>query len=108
MRANLLTLVDAYTKAKKSAVSSASREIHGDSPFFGELKKLHRKKTRTGRAGSFTARKYDDMILKFAALWPEGCQWPSQHTIYPAGSLVELQIEADKRFKKLARKGRRV
>lgn len=108
MRANLLTLFAAYVKATKSAVSSASREIHGDTPFFADLKKLHARKNRVGRTGSFTARKYDDMLLAFALRWPLDCQWPDLLPIYPPSDLHELQIAAENRLKKLERTKARV
>lgn len=83
LRANLLRLAVAYGEAKGWGLSTVSGAIHGDTPFFDELKRQADGGKVHGRQGSFTARKYHEMLTAFARAWPPGLAWPILRPVFP-------------------------
>lgn len=57
MRETMLAAARAWAKAHRTKLSTASWKAHGDTPFFGRL---------ANGSGSFTARKYDEVMAWFA------------------------------------------
>ena len=89
LRRDLLTLATAYARATKTAVTLpgrkgrprstddlryVSRLVGGDSLFFGKLDAL---------GGSFTARRYDEIVAWFTANWPADSKMPVISTTIP-------------------------
>jgi hypothetical protein len=68
LRENLLVLARAFAKARDVKLITVGRLAHGDPPFFERLEKLE---------GSFTVRKYDEVVSWFDKNWPEDAERPS-------------------------------
>lgn len=68
LRENLLAMARAFGKAKGWSLSTVSRNAHGDIPFFDRLAR---------GSGSFTMRKYVEVMDYFDANWPEGLKRPA-------------------------------
>lgn len=68
LRQNLLTLANEFVSLTDTTLDRASRQISGDHRFFALL---------TENRCSFTVRKYDEIIEKFRASWPEGATMPA-------------------------------
>ncbi len=67
MRDNLLVLAQTYANAKGWALTTVSKQIHGNQHFLegfvaGEI--------------SVTVKTYHGMIDKFRSDWPPGAKWP--------------------------------
>lgn len=65
--AHLFDLMEAYRKATNLGEATVGRFCAADGRFFTRL--------RDGK--TFTARKYDEVVLWFASNWPEGVAWPA-------------------------------
>lgn len=74
LRDNLLTVARRFAEARRIKLTTVSRLAHGDDPFFDRLAK---------KQGSFTARKYDEVMQKFRELWPEGIEFPPIKEPFP-------------------------
>lgn len=79
LRENLLTLAGEYAKHRGVRLSTVAREAHGETTFFDVLKT--QTDTRTDRRGSFTARKYDEIVAWFQSNWPRGLKFPPLHPV---------------------------
>ncbi|WP_420961109.1 hypothetical protein [Brucella sp. IR073] len=64
---NLLTLATIYGAAKEIEETTVGKHIASDGKFFIRI--------REG-ATTFTARKYDEVVRRFSAKWPENTPWP--------------------------------
>lgn len=67
LRKNLLALARAYRAAKPVSMRTLSLYAHGDRPFFERI---------AAKEGSFTIRKYDDVVAWFRTHRPPGMRWP--------------------------------
>lgn len=67
LRDNLLSCATAFAKQRKVALSTLGKMSAGDAPFFQRL---------TDPSKTFTAQKYDDVMLWFSANWPDDIEWP--------------------------------
>lgn len=65
LRIHLLTCAERFAKARELELSTVGRLATNDGRFFERI-----------RAGSFTARKYDETIRWFSENWPEKAVWP--------------------------------
>ncbi len=63
---HLFDLMEAYRKATNLGEATVGRFCAADGRFFTRL--------RDGK--TFTARKYDEVVLWFASNWPEAAAWP--------------------------------
>ncbi len=63
---HLLTLSNAFCKAKDLGESTVGRHCAADSRFFSRI--------RDGK--TFTAKKYDEVVSWFSSNWPDGYDWP--------------------------------
>lgn len=78
LREYLLRLARLYAKARGIKMTTVSRLSHGDRHFLNDIaeqaKKDRRRSERTGRQGSMTLRKMDEVIGWFTtpANWPKG------------------------------------
>ncbi|MGJ5149831.1 hypothetical protein [Bradyrhizobium sp. HKCCYLR1023] len=64
---NLLSVAAAYRCGHDIELSTLGRRMAGDWRFFASL----------GEPGrTFTARKYDEVMARFSANWPECAKWP--------------------------------
>jgi hypothetical protein len=68
LRSNLMACASAYGASRGVSLATIGRLAAGDWRFFDRLDD----DTKT-----FTARKYDEVILWFSEQWPEGALWPS-------------------------------
>lgn len=66
-RDNLLAMARVCAEARGVKLTTLSGEAHGDPPFFDRL---------VQKKGSFTFRKYDEIMKWFAANWPKGVKRP--------------------------------
>jgi hypothetical protein len=64
---NLLTVAEAYSAKREVSFSTLGRQAAGDWRFFDHL--------REG-AKTFTARKYDQVMVWFSNNWPDSVAWP--------------------------------
>lgn len=69
LRLNLLACASAYAGARSVSLATVGRLAAGDWRFFDRL---------DDDAKTFTARKYDEVIVWFSEGWPEGVEWPVQ------------------------------
>lgn len=67
LREHLLALAAAYGAAHALKLSTIGKKAISDGQFFGGL--------AAGR--NFTVRKYDQIVVWFAANWPADLAWPS-------------------------------
>jgi hypothetical protein len=67
MRKNLLTLARTYAKANGITLRQVSRRLYGNIEFFDDFGR---------RRASMTLSKFDEMVEKFRAGWPEDVPWP--------------------------------
>lgn len=65
LRSNLMICASAYAGARKVSLSTLGRLAAGDWRFFRE------------DGSTFTARKYDEVMLWFSEQWPSDVGWPS-------------------------------
>lgn len=76
LRHNLLKLATEYSRLSNLTLRTIGKKMHGDGPFFEKLR---------DRGGSFTARKYDEVIAQFVKQWPEDQPFPAlrdiEHTL---------------------------
>lgn len=63
----LLACAEAYAAQKNIKLTTLGRLVTNDSPFFSRL--------RDDR-GSFTVRKYDEVLKWFSRNWPDDVDWP--------------------------------
>ena len=63
----LLACAEAYAAQKNIKLTTLGRLVTNDSPFFARL--------RDDR-GSFTVRKYDEVLQWFSRNWPNETEWP--------------------------------
>lgn len=68
LRANLLAAAGAYARLTKKSLQTVASDAHGDSRFFHKL---------AGKTGSFTVRKYDEVMRWLESNWPAGKPWPT-------------------------------
>ncbi len=66
LRSHLVSLAEAYAKAKGLELVTVARQAAGDWRFFDRI---------TADA-SFTVRKYDATVAWFVSNWPDGLAWP--------------------------------
>jgi hypothetical protein len=66
LRSNLMACASAYADARKVSLSTLGRLAAGDWRFF-----------REDGAKTFTARKYDEVMIWFSGHWPDGVDWPA-------------------------------
>lgn len=76
LRDNLIALARAYAKARGNGLSSVSTQAAGDGRFFDALAERTGARKANDRRGSFTVRKYDQLVEWFSANWPDGVEWP--------------------------------
>ena len=69
LTANLTRLGDALAAHAGCSLATLSKRLCRDSNFLTHI--------RGAPAGSFTARKHDDVLCCFAANWPAGLEWPA-------------------------------
>lgn len=67
LRAHLRACAEAYAAARGIGLPTIGRLAAGDWRFFDRLQD----DTKT-----FTAKKYDEIIVWFSVNWPEGAEWP--------------------------------
>lgn len=67
LRTNLNSCAEAYAAARGFELSTVGRLAANDGSFFSRIS--------SGR--SFTARKYDEIIVWFSENWPSDAVWPS-------------------------------
>ncbi len=67
LRENLQALCGAFSEEKKLKESTIGRLCAADGRFFPRL--------RDGN--TFTAKKYDEIVLWFSSNWPDGLSWPA-------------------------------
>jgi hypothetical protein len=68
LRSNLMACASAYAAARSLSLTTLGRLAAGDWRFFDRV---------VEGSTTFTARKYDDVMLWFSERWPEGCDWPA-------------------------------
>ncbi len=68
LRHNLLRCATAYSQARNVGLATLGRLAAGDWRFFDRLEDDSR---------TFTARKYDEIILWFSENWPADLAWPA-------------------------------
>lgn len=80
MRQNLLALAQTYAHAKRLALTTVSKQIHGRDDFLGKY-----------LAGEMspTVRTYFLMVNKLRRRWPPGTPWPSTRSIKKLGKKVD-------------------
>jgi hypothetical protein len=66
-KGKLLACAEAYAAQKNIKLTTLGRLVTNDSPFFSRL--------RADR-GSFTVRKYDEVLRWFSTNWPDDIAWP--------------------------------
>jgi hypothetical protein len=66
LRSNLMLCAASYAEARKVSLSTLGRLAAGDWRFF-----------REDGGKTFTARKYDEVMIWFSEQWPEGLDWPT-------------------------------
>lgn len=82
MRDNLLRFARAYAEARGVKLVTISALAYGEAPFFDMLVEQDRIEAaatdgeRPGRKGSFTMRKYDEVIAWFWENWPADVPMP--------------------------------
>lgn len=69
LRSNLMACASAYAAARSVSISTVGRLAAGDWRFFDRL---------DDDAKTFTARKYDEVIVWFSERWPDDAVWPAQ------------------------------
>lgn len=90
LRDNLLLLARAYAQARDVKMVTISTLAYGEAPFFDMLIEQERLESeapdaeRVGRKGSFTVRKYDEVVAWFDTNWPPGIEKPK---LRPAGDV---------------------
>ena len=67
LRTNLLTCAALYASGKEIGFSTLGRLAAGDWRFFNNLNEDDK---------TFTARKYDEVLVWFSANWPDDADWP--------------------------------
>lgn len=67
LRDNLFAIAKAFAAKRELQMSTIGRLCAGDSQFFDRLTE----------GKSFTARKYDAVLVWFSENWPEGAEWPA-------------------------------
>ena len=65
LKANLMLCAASYAAARKVSLSTLGRLAAGDWRFFRE------------DGSTFTARKYDEVMIWFSEQWPDGLDWPA-------------------------------
>ena len=76
LRANLLMLADSYARNLGIKLSTVSTRLYGDSRFFDNLAKMADAGNVAGKHVSFMVDKYDEIVDKFCAIWPETAIFP--------------------------------
>lgn len=71
LRQNLLMCAGAYASKREIGLSTLGRLAAGDWRFFDNLSKDDK---------TFTARKYDEVLIWFSANWPDDLDWPDDIT----------------------------
>jgi hypothetical protein len=71
---NLLAVAEAFCAAKPCGMSSLGLWAHGNSTFFVNLRGAA---AFAERNGSYTVRKYDEVMAWLSSHWPKGARWPS-------------------------------
>lgn len=84
LRSNLMACASAYAASRDVSISTIGRLAAGDWRFFDRL---------DDDAKTFTARKYDEVILWFSDRWPEDLLWPEQ-VQRPVSSLEAVEARA--------------
>ena len=69
LRSNLMACAAAYASARSVSLATLGRLAAGDWRFFDRV---------TAGETTFTARKYDEVILWLSDRWPEGTDWPPE------------------------------
>jgi hypothetical protein len=69
LRSNLMACASAYASARSVSIATIGRLAAGDWRFFDRLDDADK---------TFTARKYDDVVLWFSDNWPADAVWPSE------------------------------
>jgi hypothetical protein len=64
---HLLVLSDGFCRARQLGESTVGRHCAADGRFFSRI--------REGK--TFTAKKYDEVVVWFSENWPTGCEWPN-------------------------------
>lgn len=64
-----MACASAYAGARSLSLTTLGRLAAGDWRFFDRV---------VEGSTTFTARKYDDVMLWFSERWPEGCDWPAE------------------------------
>lgn len=77
LRQNLLTLARVYCRAEGRKLSGVSWAVAGDNRFLDALAERSGSRKANDRRGSFTVRKYDQIVEWFSANWPDGVAWPA-------------------------------
>jgi hypothetical protein len=67
LRSNLTACASAYAAERGISLTTLGRLAAGDWRFFDRV---------TEGTTTFTARKYDEVMLWFSERWPAGCDWP--------------------------------
>lgn len=67
LRLHLKTCAEEFAELTSREMSTVGRLAAGDWRFFDRLQE----------GASFTARKYDLIMLWFSANWPDGAPWPA-------------------------------
>jgi hypothetical protein len=70
LAAHLISLGEAYGKARKLGLGTIGRLCASDGRFF----------SRIGDGKTFTVKKYDEVVAWFAKNWPEDVEWPERLT----------------------------
>lgn len=99
LRANLLAAAGAYARHTGKSLQTIASDAHGDSRFFDKIKK---------REGSFTVRKYDEVMRWFESHAPAGMKWPAfglmAHPEFSPKAAKERPVKARKPARKAAKK----
>jgi hypothetical protein len=80
MRENLFVIAQTYASARGLALTTVSKEFHGNQLFLEKYIKGELSPT-TGQPISLTIRTYFQMIDKFRAKWPTAVKWPETRDI---------------------------
>ena len=70
LREILLAHAKALAKHREVKLATISRKVHGDAPFFDRLA------GPVADRGSFTVRKFDEVMAKFDEIWPADLDRP--------------------------------
>lgn len=84
MRSNLFAIAQTYATAKKQAMTTVSKNIHGNQNFLAQYLQ--------GEVAP-TVKTYFKMVNRFREDWPKGTPWPKTVAIPKLGKKVDEGFE---------------